>query len=130
MTKKPTAKKKPTRKRKAAESPAQDDRTTMAGNSRIQVPANDQQKAVLKAAADKAGYANARATGGLGQYIHDRALTIAKAELAGEVALVLGPNVAAIVRREAAKENCTPEEAITRGLGMLGAVRASNSANG
>lgn len=100
-------------------------RTMMAGNSRIQVPANDDEKNIIKAAADLAGYANVRSTGGMGAYIAKRILAVAAAELAGEAPLVLSPKVAASVAELAKVEGCSVDELITRATDMLRAVRAS-----
>lgn len=97
----------------------------MAGNSRIQVPATEDEKNIIKAAADLAGYANVRATGGMGTYIAKRILTVAQAELAGEAPLVLSPKVAASVAELAKVEGCSVDELITRATDMLRAVRAS-----
>lgn len=100
-------------------------RTMMAGNSRIQVPATEDEKNIIKAAADLAGYANVRSTGGMGTYIAKRILTVAQAELAGEAPLVLSPKVAASVAELAKVEGCSVDELITRATDMLRAVRAS-----
>lgn len=100
-------------------------RTMMAGNSRIQVPATEDEKDIIKAAADLAGYANVRSTGGMGTYIAKRILTVAQAELAGEAPLVLSPKVAASVAELAKVEGCSVDELITRATDMLRAVRAS-----
>lgn len=105
--------------------PAPSTRTMMAGNSRIQVPATDDEKNIIKAAADLAGYANVRSTGGMGTYIAKRILAVATAELAGEAPLVLSPKVAASVAELAKVEGCSVDELITRATDMLRAVRAS-----
>jgi hypothetical protein len=102
-------------------------RTRMAGNSRIQVPATDEQKTLLKRAADAAGFGNVRATGGMGAYIANRVLVVAAAELAGEAPLVLGAKVAADAKALAAAEGCTSDDLIAKSLDMLRAVRASAS---
>lgn len=101
------------------------DRTTMANNSRIQVPATEAQKALLKDAADKAGYANVRATGGMGAYIANRVLVVAAAELAGVAPLALAPKISDDIRALAAAEGCTEDELMVKALDMFRAVRVS-----
>lgn len=99
-------------------------RPTTAEDLRIQVAATQEQADHLKDAADHAGYANARATGGRSAWMLKVSLAAADAELTGDV-VVLAGSAAKIVKAEAEREGLTVEAYLEKAITMVRAVRAA-----
>jgi hypothetical protein len=107
--------------------PAPEGRPTAADNLRMQVPATEDQSKLLDAAADAAGYANARATGGRGAWILKVSLAAAHAQLSGQVVTFAG-DLAAQLKAEAERDGLTVEAYLERAITMSRAVRAAQLA--